>query len=118
MASSPVSPVLAFFVQLEDLLIDGLVHVTALKRDYYQFDPVRHQLVGEMTNRRYQLGDRLKVEVVRVDMEDRKIDFDLVASLSEREDKQSKSAKGKKRKPSKVSKSRSGSKKDKKKSKK
>ena len=106
------------FVQLEDLLIDGLVHVTALKRDYYQFDPVRHQLVGEMTNRRYQLGDRLKVEVVRVDMEDRKIDFDLVASLSEREDKQSKSAKGKKRKPSKVSKSRSGSKKDKKKSKK
>ena len=106
------------FVQLEDLLIDGLVHVTALKRDYYQFDPVRHQLVGEMTNRRYQLGDRLKVEVVRVDMEDRKIDFDLVASLSEREDKQHKSAKGKKRKPSKVSKSGSRSKKDKKKSKK
>ena len=71
------------FVQLEELLIDGLVHVTALKRDYYRFDPVRHQLVGEMSKRCYQLGDRLLVEVVRVDMEDRKIDFDLVTSLSE-----------------------------------
>jgi ribonuclease R len=72
------------FVQLEDLLIDGLVHVTALKRDYYRFDPVRHQLVGEKTNRSYQLGDRLQVQVARVDMEDRKIDFDLIGSLSER----------------------------------
>ena len=69
------------FVQLEELLIDGLVHVTALKRDYYQFDPVRHQLIGEMTQRCYQLGDRLLVQVSRVDLEDRKIDFDLVASL-------------------------------------
>ncbi|MEE8365319.1 MAG: ribonuclease R [Gammaproteobacteria bacterium] len=70
------------FVQLEDLLIDGLVHVTALKRDYYQFDPIRHRLVGEMTKRSYQLGDRLQVEVARVDMEERKIDFDLIKSLS------------------------------------
>lgn len=106
------------FVQLEDLLIDGLVHVTALKRDYYQFDPVRHQLVGEMTNRSYQLGDRLLVQVARVDMEDRKIDFDLVASLGERDIKQKKNKKGKKGKFAKAGKPRSHDKKDKKKPKK
>jgi len=71
------------FVQLDELLIDGLVHVTALKRDYYHFDPAHHCLVGELTGRRYRLGDRLMVEVVRVDMEDRKIDFDLVAVVGE-----------------------------------
>jgi ribonuclease R len=65
------------FVQLDDLLIDGLVHVTALKRDYYQFDAAHHRLVGEMTGRKYRLGDRLQVVVARVNMEDRKIDFDL-----------------------------------------
>jgi ribonuclease R len=65
------------FVQLDDLLIDGLVHVTALKRDYYQFDAAHHRLVGELTGRKYRLGDRLKVVVARVNMEDRKIDFDL-----------------------------------------
>jgi ribonuclease R len=111
-----VSGVTSFglFVQLEDLLIDGLVHVTALKRDYYQFDPVRHQLVGETTRRRYQLGDRLLVEVARVDMEDRKIDFDLITSLSEREDKTKKAKKTKQRKSSKTRKSRSRDKKVKK----
>jgi len=91
------------FVQLEELLIDGLVHVTALKRDYYRFDPVRHQLVGEMSNRCYQLGDRLLVEVARVDMEDRKIDFDLITSLSEGGKK---GKKPKKSKPHKTSKTR------------
>ena len=81
-----VSAVTSFglFVQLDDLLIDGLVHVTALKRDYYQFDPAHHRLVGEQSGRQYRLGDRLEVEVARVDMEDRKIDFDLVAALGDR----------------------------------
>ncbi|HKJ52406.1 MAG TPA: ribonuclease R [Gammaproteobacteria bacterium] len=72
------------FVQLDDLLIDGLVHVTALKRDYYQFDPAHHRLVGEQSGRQYRLGDRLEVEVARVDMEERKIDFDLVAAFDEK----------------------------------
>ena len=72
------------FVQLDDLLIDGLVHVTSLKRDYYQFDPARHCLVGESSGRAYSLGDRLLVEVARVDMEDRKIDFDLVKVIDAR----------------------------------
>jgi len=72
------------FVQLDDLLIDGLVHVTSLKRDYYQFDPAHHRLVGELTGRSYQLGERLEVEVARVNLEDRKIDFDLVGMPDEK----------------------------------
>jgi ribonuclease R len=73
------------FVRLDDLLIDGLVHVTSLKRDYYQFDPAHHRLVGELTGRSYRLGDRLQVVVARVNMEDRKIDFDLVGSDAEKQ---------------------------------
>ena len=72
------------FVQLDELLIDGLVHVTSLKRDYYQFDPAHHRLVGERTGRSYQLGDRLEVVVVRVNMEERKIDFDLAGASDEK----------------------------------
>ena len=94
-----VSGVTSFglFVQIDDLLIDGLVHVTSLKRDYYQFDAAHHRLVGELTNRSYQLGDQLLIEVVRVDMEERKIDFDLVSTLSSNEVKPSRKGKGKKR---------------------
>ena len=72
------------FVQLDDLMIDGLVHVTSLKRDYYQFDPAHHRLVGELTGRSYQLGERLEVEVARVNLEERKIDFDLVGTHDEK----------------------------------
>jgi len=68
------------FVQINDLLIDGLVHVTSLKRDYYRFDAAHHRLVGEKTGRVYQLGDSVTVEVARVDMEERKIDFDIISS--------------------------------------
>jgi len=101
------------FVQLEELLIDGLVHVTALKRDYYHFDPVRHRLIGEMTQRYYQLGDRLLVEVARVDLEDRKIDFDLVASLDGPDKKHKKVKRVKQTKPAKTRKTRSRAKKGK-----
>ncbi len=72
------------FVQLEDLMIDGLVHVTSLKRDYYQFDAVHHRLVGESSGRIYQLGDQVVVQVARVDMDERKIDFDLISSTHAR----------------------------------
>ncbi|MCP4429884.1 MAG: ribonuclease R [Gammaproteobacteria bacterium] len=95
--SGIVSGVTSFglFVQIDDLLIDGLVHVTSLKRDYYHFDPAHHRLVGELTNRSYQLGDRLMIEVIRVDMEERKIDFDLVATLSSNNRKPAKKGKRK-----------------------
>ena len=78
------------FVQLDELLIDGLLHVTSLKRDYYQFDPTHHRLIGERTGRSYQLGDRLDVVVVRVDMEQRKIDFDLADTIDKKPGKKSK----------------------------
>ena len=66
------------FVGLDDLYVSGLVHVTALKNDYYHFDPVRHVLEGKKTGQKYRLGDSLRVLVARVDLDERKIDFELV----------------------------------------
>ena len=63
------------FVQLKDLLIDGLVHVTSLANDYYHFEPGAQQLVGERSGKTYKLGDAMRVQVQRVDAETRKIDF-------------------------------------------
>lgn len=63
------------FVTLDDIFVDGLVHITALQNDYYHFDPVRHQLTGEQAGHKFRLGDRLKVQVARVDLDERKIDF-------------------------------------------
>ncbi|MGJ8688995.1 MAG: ribonuclease R [Gammaproteobacteria bacterium] len=75
--SGTVSSVTAFglFVQLNDIYVEGLVHITALKNDYYQFDPVRHQLRGERNGMVYHLGDTVRVKVARVDLDDRKIDL-------------------------------------------
>ena len=66
------------FVTLDELFIDGLVHISDLGADYYQYDQQRHLLRGERTGVRYQLGARVKVRVVRVDIETTKIDFVLV----------------------------------------
>ena len=63
------------FVQIPELQIDGLVHVTSLQNDYYKYDSSRQQLVGERGGRRYSLGDAMHVQVQRVDMETRRIDF-------------------------------------------
>jgi ribonuclease R len=65
------------FVTLDELFIDGLVHISDLGNDYYQYDQQRHLLRGERTGVRYQLGARVKVRVVRVDIETTKIDFVL-----------------------------------------
>ncbi len=65
------------FVSLDDLYVEGLVHVSELGADYYHFDATKHQMLGERTGKRYHLGDRVKVKVVRVDMESTKIDFVL-----------------------------------------
>jgi ribonuclease R len=66
------------FVTLDELFIDGLVHISDLGNDYYQFDAQRHLLRGERTGVRHQLGARVRVRVVRVDIETTKIDFVLV----------------------------------------
>jgi ribonuclease R len=82
-----VSSVTGFgiFVSLDDIYTEGLVHVSDLGADYFHFDAARHQMLGERTGKRYRLGDRVRVKVVRVDMESTKIDFVLV----EGEDKRS-----------------------------
>jgi ribonuclease R len=75
-----ISAVTSFglFVTIKDVFVEGLVHVTSLKNDYYAFDALRHRLVGERTGQVYHLGDAIKVLVARVDADARKIDFDLV----------------------------------------
>jgi ribonuclease R len=67
------------FVELDESEVSGLVHVSQLPNDYYHFDPVRHLLSGERTRARYTLGDAVRVQVLRASMEDRKVDFRLVA---------------------------------------
>jgi len=74
-----ISAVTAFgvFVALDDIYIEGLVHISDLGRDYYHFDAGKRQLMGERTKQRYRLGDRLRVKVARVDLDTTKIDFVL-----------------------------------------
>ena len=68
------------FVQITELLTDGLVHVTSLSNDYYHLEPGSQSLVGERTGKRYRLGDPMRVQVSRVDLETRRIDFRPVDS--------------------------------------
>ena len=70
-----------FFVTLEEYFVDGLVHVSGLSDDYYRFDERAYALVGERKGRRFRLGDRIEVQVSRVDKEARHIDFVPVRSL-------------------------------------
>jgi ribonuclease R len=63
------------FVELKDIYVEGLVHVTSLANDYYNFDPVGHRMTGERSGRVYRIGDPIRVQVARVDLDERKIDF-------------------------------------------
>jgi len=95
-----VSSVTGFgmFVSLDDLYVEGLVHISELGKDYFQFDASRHQLLGERTGQRYRIGDRVQVRVVRVDMESTKIDFvlhELIDTAGEGRTTGKKSATGK-----------------------
>ncbi len=75
-----VSSVLGFgmFVELSDVYVEGLVHMTALKDDRYVFDAGKHRLHGQRTGKTYRLGDSVDVKVMRVDLDNRNIDFELV----------------------------------------
>jgi ribonuclease R len=75
------------FVQLEDVFVEGLVHVTALENDYYEFDASKHRLVGTRSKQIYQLAAPLRVRVVKVDMEQRRIDFEPVVPKARRRSK-------------------------------
>ena len=65
------------FVMLDELYVEGLVHVTGLPKDYYYHEASQHRMVGERTGRIFRLGDKLTVKVVRVNLDERKIDFEL-----------------------------------------
>jgi ribonuclease R len=67
-----------FFVELAEIYVEGLVHISNLGQDYFHFDPTSHQLKGERSNVNFRLGDSVKVKVVRVDLDEKKIDFELV----------------------------------------
>ena len=64
-----------FFGQAEKLPVEGLVHISTLTDDYYYYDEATHTLSGRRTKRRYRLGDKVKVHVVRVDVPRRQLDF-------------------------------------------
>jgi ribonuclease R len=70
------------FVELTDVYVEGLVHVTALTNDYYHFDAVAHTLTGERSGLCFRLGDQVRVCVARVDLDDRKIDLQLLGTPS------------------------------------
>jgi ribonuclease R len=74
-----------FFVELSGVYIEGLVHVSTLSGDYFHHDSAKHRLIGERTAISFRLGDELRVRVVRVGMEDRKIDLELVSEPRRRQ---------------------------------
>ena len=67
------------FVELSEHYVEGLIHITNLPKDYYVFDPKTHQLVGENRGLSFGLNDGIRIRVARVDMDERKIDFELVS---------------------------------------
>ena len=69
------------FVELEEIYVQGLVHVSSMTDDYYRFDERAHALKGENTRQVYRLGDEVEVQLVRVDLERRQLDFALVDVL-------------------------------------
>ncbi|MGI9273597.1 MAG: ribonuclease R [Endozoicomonas sp.] len=74
-----VSAVTGFglFVALDDIYVEGLVHITSLPDDYYHYDNVHHRLNGERTGRSFRLGDEIEIVVSSVNMDDKKVDFEL-----------------------------------------
>jgi ribonuclease R len=71
------------FVSLDEVFVEGLIHISNLANDFYQFDQVKHRLVGERTRRTFRLGDKVSIQVMSVSLDDRKIDFALAAAPGE-----------------------------------
>ncbi|RPJ44522.1 MAG: ribonuclease R [Betaproteobacteria bacterium] len=74
-----VAGVAAFgaFVALDDVYVEGLVHISDLGKDYFKYDAAKHELMGERTRQRYRLGDRVRVRIAKVDLDSSRIDFAL-----------------------------------------
>jgi ribonuclease R len=84
------------FVQLDQLYVEGMVHITDLGADYFQYDEARHELRGERSGKTFQLTDHVSVQVVRVDLESRKIDLRLAGAdeVAPREPREPRSSRG------------------------
>ncbi|RIZ68565.1 MAG: ribonuclease R [Methylococcales bacterium] len=67
-----------FFVELADIYVEGLVHISNLGQDYFHFDPTSHQLKGERSGMNFRLGDSVRIRVARVDLDEKKMDFELI----------------------------------------
>jgi len=81
------------FVNLDNVFVEGLVHISSLPGDYYHFDQAKNRLQGERTGRSFRLGDSLQVKVMRVDLDEKKIDFELAEAANKGRGKGSKSGK-------------------------
>ena len=92
------------FVTLETLFVEGMVHVSELGSDYFQFNETLHELRGERTGMRYRITDAVNVQVARVDLEARRIEFRLVKGTGFKELKAAMSADGSEPKPHRVKK--------------
>jgi ribonuclease R len=71
-----------FFAELDNT-VEGLVHVSTMADDFYQFDDTAYALIGKRTKRRFRLGDRVHVKVINVNLEERRIDFELAEEEEE-----------------------------------
>jgi ribonuclease R len=83
------------FVELANIYIEGLVHISALPADYYHFDQGKQRLTGERSGRSFNLGDAVRVQVARVDLDDKKIDLELVGSQGRKKGPGNRAAAGK-----------------------
>lgn len=70
------------FVELENLFVEGLVHINSLGQDYFRFDQAQQRLVGERTHRIYCLGDKIQVVIARVDLDERKVDLEMQSAAN------------------------------------
>ncbi len=89
------------FVELASIYIEGLVHISALPADYYHYDRGRQRLVGERSGRNFNLGDEVTVQVARVDLDEKKVDLELLEAKSRREARRPGPKSGGKKKPTK-----------------
>jgi ribonuclease R len=69
-----------FYSQAETIPVEGLVHISTLNDDYYYYDEASHSLIGQRTKRRYRLGDKVHVKVIRADLQRRQLDFRVVSA--------------------------------------
>jgi ribonuclease R len=75
------------FIELDDLHVDGLVHIAEIGNEYFSHDPIRHQLIGESSGSTYTLGDKVMVKILEASIEERKVDFKLLRAMNPKKTK-------------------------------